>query len=69
MTDPKPDAERIKLEDILHIPVGELLDLPEAELEDLIIKAEENLGKARRLKSWLKGIRARKNAKPKGPGA
>lgn len=56
----KTEPKSLKLDDIYKTPVGELLALSDQELDDLIARAEENYHKARKLKTWLKGIKRQK---------
>jgi len=55
----------LKLDDIYKTPVGELLSLSDDRLNALISQAEEDFEKARKLKSWLKGIKRQKTSQKK----
>ena len=54
------DKCTLDLDDIYKTPVGDLLALSDQELDDLISSADEADQKARKLKTWLNGIKRQK---------
>lgn len=58
------EPNKLELTDIYKTPVGELLALSDQELDDLIARAEDNYQQARKLKTWLKGVKRQKAGRP-----
>ena len=54
------EKRTLDLDDIYKTPVGDLLALSDQELDDLIARTEETYQKARKLKTWLNGIKRQK---------
>jgi len=54
------DKRTLDLDDIYKTPVGDLLALSDQELDDLISSADEAYQKARKLKTWLNGVKRQK---------
>lgn len=59
------DKRPFELDDIYKTPVGDLLALSDQELDDLIASAEDAYQKARKLKSWLNGVKRQKASRKK----
>ena len=54
------EKRTLDLDDIYKTPVGDLLALSDQELDDLISSADEAYQKARKLKTWLNGVKRQK---------
>ena len=54
------DKRTLDLDDIYKTPVGDLLALSDHELDDLISSVDEAYQKARKLKTWLNGVKRQK---------
>ena len=55
--------QKITLEQIYNMPIGEIVVLPICQLTRLSNEATENLQKAKLLQSWIEGALALKHAK------
>lgn len=47
----------VDLDDVYKTPIGRLIALSDADLDDLISNAEHALQKAQKIKIWLEGIK------------
>lgn len=54
------EKRTLNLDDLYKTTVGELLALSDQDLDDLIARTEEIYQKARKLKTWLNGIKRQK---------
>ena len=54
------EKRTLDLDDLYKTTVGELLALSDQDLDDLIASTEETYQKARKLKTWLNGIKRQK---------
>lgn len=54
------EKRTLDLDDLYKTTVGELLALSDQDLDDLIARTEETYQKARKLKTWLNGIKRQK---------
>ena len=54
------EKRTLELDDIYKTPIGDLFVLSDQDLDDLIARTEETYQKARKLKTWLNGIKRQK---------
>lgn len=59
-------SKRITLEQLTHMQIGEIANLSQHEIQDLIREADESIRKAKLLRKWLDGalgVKHRQHAK------
>jgi hypothetical protein len=48
-------STRITLEQLAHMQIGEIANLSQQEIQELILEADESIRKAKLLRKWLDG--------------